>query len=154
MSTPKVIPPRPESHCTFSDLDVRSGLKQKRKLAALIAELIFHYRKKDSAFSYCFTSDQYLHQMNKNYLQHDDYTDIITFDLTEQGMDLIVADIYISIDRVKENAIKEKVPVQQELLRVMIHGALHIAGFGDKTPKAKAKMRGLEELWMSKMSSS
>ncbi|MBL7766623.1 MAG: rRNA maturation RNase YbeY [Chitinophagaceae bacterium] len=142
----------PDSFCTFSDLDVHSGLKQKRKLSAHIAELIFHYRKKGSAFSYCFTSDSYLHQMNLEYLQHDDYTDIITFDLTEKDMDLIVADIYISIDRVRENARKEKVPVQQELLRVIIHGALHMAGFGDKTPKAKTKMRSLEEFWMAKFS--
>jgi rRNA maturation RNase YbeY len=88
--------------------------------------------------------------MNKVYLNHDTYTDIITFDLTEKKSDHIVGDIYISIDRVKENADLNTVSYAEELLRVILHGALHLSGFGDKTKAQKTKMRMLENVWLKK----
>lgn len=138
------------SRCTFTDHEVKSMLKQKRRLGAFVNNLIDHYKKKESILTYVFVSDDYLLQMNQQYLQHDTYTDIITFDLTEKNAEFIVGDIYISIDRVKENALSMKTTMQTELLRVVLHGALHISGFGDKTKSQQLEMRQLEDKWMKK----
>jgi rRNA maturation RNase YbeY len=125
-------------------------LTQKRRLGAFVNNLIDYYKKKESILTYVFVSDDYLLQMNQQYLQHDTYTDIITFDLTEKKSELIVGDIYISIDRVKENALSMKTTMQTELLRVILHGALNISGFGDKTKSQQLEMRQLEDKWMKK----
>jgi rRNA maturation RNase YbeY len=125
-------------------------LTQKRRLGAFVNNLIDYYKKKESILTYVFVSDDYLLQMNQQYLQHDTYTDIITFDLTEKNAEFIVGDIYISIDRVKENALSMKTTMQTELLRVILHGALHISGFGDKTKSQQLEMRQLEDKWMKK----
>ncbi len=143
--------PKPEaSRCYFTDHDIRSGLRQKRKLGAFVNALILQYRKKTSAIGYTFVSDDFLLEMNQTHLQHDTYTDIITFDLSEQRSHFILGDIYISIDRVKQNAQDLQIAYQDELLRVVLHGALHLCGFGDKTKKEKENMRALEEEWMMK----
>lgn len=136
--------------CVFSDVDIQSGLVQKRKLGAFIQQLIFNYTKKNSALSYNFVQDETLAQMNRDYLQHDTLTDIITFDLSEKKSMMVLADIYISIDRVKENAQSFGIKYSTELLRVIIHGALHLSGFGDKTKKEKENIRELEDIWMQK----
>jgi len=136
--------------CVFSDVDIRSGLVQKRKLGAFIQQLIFSYTQKNSALSYNFVQDDTLAKMNQDYLQHDTLTDIITFDLSEKKSTIILADIYISVDRVKENAQAFGVKYSNELLRVIIHGALHLSGFGDKTKKEKENIRKLESEWMQK----
>jgi probable rRNA maturation factor len=138
------------SSCLFNDFDVKSNLKQKRRLAIFISNLIFHYRQLPSQFSYTFVSDDYLYEMNKQHLHHDTFTDIITFDLSEKKPSVIIADIYISIDRIKENAALEKTKYSLELLRVIIHGALHICDFDDKTKVKKNRMRLLEDEWMQK----
>jgi probable rRNA maturation factor len=140
------------SKCTFTDLDVRSRLTQKRRLSAFLQKLVRTYLKKDCYIQYTFVSDEYLLYMNQSYLQHDTYTDIITFDLSDPNADAIISDIFISIDRVKENASALKVPYQHELLRVILHGALHLCGFGDKTKKQKEEMRLMEDKWMKKYS--
>lgn len=138
------------SSCVFTDHEVKSGLKQKRKTASFIHQLIAFYRKKSSIVNYTFVSDEALFEMNVTHLNHDTYTDIITFDLSETNSPVIIADIYISIDRVKDNAAQMQIPYQTELLRVILHGALHIAGFGDKTKKDREHMRSLEDSWMKK----
>lgn len=92
---------------------------------------------------YIFCSDEYLHNLNKEYLNHDTYTDIITFPYTEPP--LIEGDIFISIDRVKENAGRYGVSFEQELQRVMIHGILHLCGYSDKSPEDKDRMRQKED---------
>ncbi len=135
--------------CRFFDHGVHSRLTQKRKLAVFIPQLLFHYLKRDAMVSYTFVSDEVLHEMNLHYLQHDTLTDIITFDLSESSELPVVGDIYISIDRVKENARSLGVAYPVELLRVILHGALHLAGFGDSSGKEKKKMRELEEHWMN-----
>ncbi len=86
-----------------------------------------------------------------DFLKHDTYTDIITFDNSE-SKSKISADIFISIERVKENAEKFKVPFHQELHRVLIHGVLHLIGYKDKSPAEKTKMNEQEDLWLSKLS--
>ena len=99
------------------------------------------------ALTYVFCSDAYLLQINQDFLQHNTFTDIITFDHSEG--DLLQGEIYISVDRVRENAIKYKVTFEQELARVMIHGVLHLAGYRDKKPAEKALMRKKEEAYLS-----
>lgn len=93
--------------------------------------------------NYIFCSDSYLLDINQRYLQHDTFTDIITFDYTEGK--IISGDIYISIDRVKENGIAYNVSFENELLRVMSHGILHLAGYKDKNEEHIKEMRSKEE---------
>lgn len=100
-------------------------------------------KRKISSLAYNFVSDEELWKMNKQFLQHDTYTDIITFDYCEEN--LISGEIYISFDRVKENAEKLKVAPQEELLRVMAHGLLHLCGYKDKSPLQQKQMRAAEE---------
>jgi rRNA maturation RNase YbeY len=99
--------------------------------------------KRLSSLNYIFCSDTTLLEVNKRFLRHDYYTDIITFDLSESNT--IVAEVYISIDRVKDNARSLGVSFKSELHRVIFHGALHLCGFGDKTKPEKARMREKED---------
>ena len=99
--------------------------------------------KRQAISTIFFCDDEYLHKINVEYLQHDTLTDIITFDYTEGKV--LHSDIYISVERVKENAEIFKVPFQRELLRVLAHGLLHLCGYKDKTPKDSALMRQKEE---------
>ncbi len=134
--------------CSFTDHEVKSKLSKKKNLAQCILRLLHHYTGKQALVQYTFVSDAFLYDMNLHHLQHDDYTDIITFDLSEKSSDMLTIDIYISTERVLENAKLHQVSYATELLRVIFHGALHIAGFGDKTPKAKLKMRAEEDKWI------
>lgn len=98
--------------------------------------------------NYIFCSDDYLLQINKEYLNHDYYTDIITFDHSSQSRH-ITSDIFISIDRVHENAHDLNTPFEQELHRVMVHGLLHLLGYGDSTEDEKILMRRKEDACLS-----
>ncbi len=98
--------------------------------------------------NYIFCSDDYLLKINKEYLNHDYYTDIITFDHSSQSRH-ITSDIFISIDRVQENAHDLSIPFEQELHRVMVHGLLHLLGFGDSTEDEKILMRRKEDTCLS-----
>ncbi|MDR2222690.1 MAG: rRNA maturation RNase YbeY [Flavobacteriaceae bacterium] len=93
--------------------------------------------------NYIFCDDTYLHEINVKYLDHDTYTDIISFDYTEGQ--IVSGDIFLSIERVRENAIEFGVGFDEELLRVMVHGVLHYIGFKDKTDEQAALMRSKEE---------
>lgn len=97
------------------------------------------------SLDYVFCSDEYLHKINVEYLNHDTYTDIITFDLGEPTDDAISGEIYISIDRVKENAQIHGSQYEDELLRVVAHGLLHLIGYPDKSEQEALVMRGKEE---------
>lgn len=94
------------------------------------------------ALQYVFCSDEYLHQLNVSYLDHDTLTDIITFPYAPPPR--VHGDLYISLDRVAENARDRNLSLQTELQRVMIHGVLHLIGYGDKTEAEANKMRTLE----------
>lgn len=96
---------------------------------------------------YIFCSDSYLFTLNQGYLNHKTFTDIITFDYSEG--DVVDGEIYISVDRIKDNAIKFERDFEEELHRVMIHGVLHILGFKDKSPSEKSVMRKKEEACLS-----
>ena len=101
--------------------------------------------------NFIFCSDNYLLNINKEYLNHDTYTDIITFDNSEIPEN-IAGDIFISIDRVKDNAKSFKTTTQNELARVMIHGVLHLLGYKDKTKKDKDLMTEKEDFYLKLLS--
>lgn len=105
-------------------------------------------KRKLGEIHYFFVSDEDLLKMNKQFLKHNTYTDIITFDYCEGKT--INGDIFISIDRIKENAIKFKTEFNDELHRVLIHGVLHLCGYKDKTKKDALLMRKMEENSLSK----
>lgn len=130
----------------FYEQEVKSALKDKRKLSAFLDSLVTKYRKgtRKSDLTYIFCSDEHLLQMNQQFLQHDTFTDIITFDLSE-GDDVLTGEIYISVDRVKENAEKFDTSYKDELHRVIFHGALHLCGFKDKKTADKTIMRAKED---------
>lgn len=130
----------------FYEQEVKSALKDKRKLSAFLDSLVTKYRKgtRKNDLTYIFCSDEHLLQMNQQFLQHDTFTDIITFDLSE-GDDVLTGEIYISVDRVKENAEKFGTSYKDELHRVIFHGALHLCGFKDKKTADKALMRDKED---------
>ena len=131
---------------TFYEHDIKAGLKHKRRLSAYIDSLVSKYLKnvKTSEITYVFCNDDFLLEMNRNFLDHDSFTDIITFDLSESKQEL-QGEIYISIDRVKENAKLYKTTFADELHRVIFHGVLHLCGFKDKTPKDQKIMRENED---------
>jgi len=98
--------------------------------------------------NFIFCSDKYLHQINVEYLDHDTYTDVITFPYMENGKP-VEGDIFISLDRIKENAKSFKTTFENELHRVMIHGTLHLLGYGDKTPEEKLNMTEKENEYLT-----
>ena len=104
--------------------------------------------KSVNAINYIFCSDSFLLEMNRQYLKHDTLTDIITFELSGKG-EAILSDIYISVDRVRENARKFKAPFFQEIHRVIFHGALHLCGYKDKSKTQRKLMRQAEDEWLS-----
>ena len=127
---------------------VKSGLQSRTKLKKFI-ELIFKNEGRPLlSINYIFCTDKALLEINKQFLKHDFYTDIITFDLSES--DEIAAEIYISVDRVRDNASLLGVSFKSELHRVIIHGALHLCGYGDKTKGQKAEMRVKEDYYLRK----
>jgi len=96
-----------------------------------------------------FCDDEYLLSINRQFLQHDYYTDIITFDLTPSKKGPIQSEIYISIDRVRENALSHSTSFNLELHRVIFHGLLHLLGYKDKSPKDVKQMRSMEDELLS-----
>lgn len=97
--------------------------------------------------NFILCSDSYLHKINLEHLNHDTFTDIITFDYSEDNT--ISGDIFISIERVEENAATEKVSFEDELHRVIIHGVLHLLGYSDKSPEDKSLMTEKEDFYLT-----
>lgn len=100
--------------------------------------------------NFIFSSDSYLHDLNKRFLNHDTLTDVISFDYTSGK--IVSGDIYISIDRVKDNAVEYGVTFDNELARVMVHGVLHYCGYKDKDSKEAKEMRAKENVYLSLLS--
>lgn len=115
-----------------------------------IAGIIAHYNRRCGSISIVFCSDNYILEVNRRYLNHDYYTDIITFDYNEG--DIVSGDLVISLDTVQSNSIEFNSTYREELLRVIFHGILHLVGFGDKTDEEEKIMRGLEDFWLGKFS--
>lgn len=135
----------------FFTEDTADLIKQKLPLKRWIKATIAAEGFEAGDISIIFCSDSYLLAINKQYLQHDTYTDIVTFDNSERD-DTIAGDVFISIDRVRENALTFGVPERDELHRVVIHGILHLCGYGDKKKKEKALMTGKEDFYLARRS--
>ena len=127
----------------FATQSENFDVPEAQKVQKWVAEVVKRRDRQVGNINYLFCDDEYLLQVNRRYLGHDTYTDIITFDYVAGG--LISGDIMISVDRVGENAEKFRVPFEQELHRVIIHGVLHLLGQGDKTESDAVEMRRQEE---------
>jgi probable rRNA maturation factor len=134
----------------FNNNGISPSLKEKRKLKNFLISIFENEDVSIDKVSYIFCKDDYLLQLNQKFLNHNTYTDVITFTLSEGNAPLI-AEIYISIQRVKENAIQLKVEYHNELFRVMIHGILHLCGYFDHTVKEKLEMRKKENFYLIQM---
>jgi probable rRNA maturation factor len=129
--------------------EISFRLERKKTLQKWIASVIAKEKKEVGEINYTFCTDDYLLKLNKEHLDHDTLTDIITFD--NSAGNTAHADIFISVDRVKENAETFKVPFEKELHRVMIHGVLHLLGYNDKTSAEKTAMRKKEDVCLKKL---
>lgn len=135
---------------SFFSEDIDFTLKDKAKVRSWIGDTIKSEGfKRVSELSFVFCSDDYLLAINKQYLNHDTYTDIVTFDSSDEE-DVIAGDIFISIERIRENAAKFGVTEREELHRVIIHGVLHLCGYYDKKKEDKELMTAKENEYLSK----
>ncbi len=135
---------------SFFSEEIDFELSDQEKISNWLELAIGEHDKELVEISYVFCDDEYLHKINVEYLNHDTYTDIITFDNSESESE-IESDIFVSVERVKENAKEFGVSFEQELHRVLIHGLLHLLGFKDKTEAESIEMRKQEELWLGKL---
>lgn len=132
----------------FISEDVDFSLPNPDKVSDWIARVIAQHEQELVNLTYVFCSDDYLHAINVEYLDHDTLTDIITFNnADEEG--IIEGDIFISIDRVRDNATTHGTSFEDELHRVIIHGVLHLLGFKDKSPEEEEQMRKQEDSCLS-----
>ncbi|QEC70221.1 rRNA maturation RNase YbeY [Panacibacter ginsenosidivorans] len=130
----------------FHYADRKLTIAGKNKIKQTVEFLFRKEKLKLDKLNYVFCSDEYLLQINNQFLNHDFYTDIITFDLSETNK--TIGEIYISLDRVKDNAIQRGVFFKEELLRVLFHGALHLCGYKDKKKTEIKIMRAKENYYI------
>lgn len=130
----------------YADRDLT--LNNKRKIQSFIAQVFAKEKVAFSRLDFIFCSDEYLLNINRTFLKHDFYTDIITFDLSapKSGM---AGEVYISVDRVKENAGLLSLPFKEEILRVVFHGVLHLCGYKDKKKEDIKIMRAKENTYIA-----
>lgn len=132
-----------KSLITFYSEDIEFKLNNEPTISGWLSFCAETFDYQIGELTYVFCSDEHLYQMNVKYLSHDTYTDIITFDYTEENV--VSGDLFISIDRVKDNALKYGVSFENELKRVMVHGLLHLLGFKDKSDEDADLMRKKED---------
>ncbi len=135
----------------FFTEEIDFKLKNKKALRSWIEAAVVAEKYVLKEVNYIFCNDAYLLKINQEYLQHDTYTDIITFDNSEIENE-VVSDIFISAERVTENAQTYQLAVLQELYRVMIHGAMHLCGYKDKSAKDKKLMTKKENFYLAQIS--
>lgn len=138
-----------ESPIEFLTEDIDFDVDYPDMISLWVSMIADRYGYKLHSLSVVFCSDAYLLELNKTHLNHDYFTDIITFPYHAEGSHELVADLFISVDRVRENARELKGNFIDELHRVIIHGVLHLVGFDDKEPAKKTKMRRAEDLALS-----
>lgn len=131
-------------HSESIDFKVTNPIKTKRWLKSVIEAEGFEL----SEINYIFCNDEYLHKINVEYLDHDTLTDIITFDNSEEET-LIEGDIFVSIERITDNAQDFKTSFEHEFRRVIVHGILHLCGYYDKTDEDEKQMRTKEDHYIS-----
>jgi probable rRNA maturation factor len=124
-------------------------LRNSRKILKLIEKVIGEYRKPVGSLSFILLGDEELIKINMEFLQHNYFTDVIAFDYGNR--EILDGEIYMSLDTIKINAVNYKVSLRNELIRVMIHGTLHLCGFNDSTENEKERMRMMENEWILKL---
>lgn len=132
----------------FRSADRTLKFPGKKELALWIGKIFTEEGKSLTSLTYVFCSDEYLLKINRDFLQHDFYTDIVTFELSE-SKDTIEGEVYVSLDRVMDNAKTLNIPLKDEILRVLFHGALHLCGYKDKKDAEIKKMRQKEDQYMA-----
>ena len=135
---------------SFNNNGISPSLKNKPLLKIFLSSIFEEEETGFEKISYIFCTDEFLLKLNKQYLNHDTLTDIITFTLSETSLP-IISEIYISVERVKENSFQLEVSYYEELMRVMIHGILHLCGYSDHTAELKAEMRQKENYYLNKL---
>jgi probable rRNA maturation factor len=125
---------------------IKYRLKNSRKILKIIEKVIGEYRKPNGNLSFIFMDNEGLISINKEFLQHNYFTDVIAFDLSEN--DILEGEIYLSIETIKQNSINYKVSFKEEIFRVMIHGTLHLCGYNDNTSDERNEMKKLEDYWL------
>ena len=133
----------------FNYADRKLSLSDKTRLKNYIVSIFEEEKVALNELNYIFCSDEYLLQINNNHLQHDYYTDIITFTLEDRG-EPVIGEIYISLDRIKDNSKIEKTNLLNETLRVIFHGSLHLCGYKDKKKEDIIIMRQKEDYYINK----
>jgi probable rRNA maturation factor len=133
----------------FFSEDVDFQLENEDLVAEWIEQIVKKHKHSVEQLDYIFCSDEYLLKINQEHLQHDYYTDIITFPYHEEGAKNIYGDLYISVDRVRENAGDAGISFIDEMHRVAIHGVLHLVGLSDKNAAAEIEMRKAENVALS-----
>jgi probable rRNA maturation factor len=134
---------------TFQIHEISFRISDRRKLKSCL-KTIFSSEKIDfKKVNFIFCADEYLYSLNKRFLNHDTYTDILTFPFSSGG-EPVVGEIYISVERVRENSIINSISFNNELQRVMIHGILHLCGYKDSTTSQKLTMRKKEDFYLSR----
>lgn len=131
----------------FFTEDTSYDLNKEDEVIQWLKDIIEAEKKGLDVITYIFCSDDYLLSINETYLKHDDYTDIITF---PYNADPIEGDVFISVERAKENAAKFNVSETEEIHRLLVHGLLHLLGYDDKSPDSKTKMTELEDHYLAK----
>ena len=134
----------------FHNEEVSFSFNNKREVSLWLKSVVSSFQKELGVINVIFCNDKYLLKVNQTYLNHDYFTDIITFNYNENN--LISGDLFISIDRVKENAINQKMEFNVEIHRVIVHGVLHLCGLNDQSKQEKEIMRGRENLFLQKLS--
>jgi probable rRNA maturation factor len=131
--------------------EVEFHLLDEEEWSNWLNDVILNENREKGELSYVFCTDEYLHKINVEYLNHDTYTDIITFDYSVGKK--LHGDIYISVKRVTENAGTYRCSVKEEMARVMVHGILHLCGYKDKSTVEATIMRGKEDFYLSRFAS-
>ena len=136
----------PEEPVSFHFEDIRFDLPDTERLTQWLLSVAGTEGKPFFELNFIFCSDEHLREINVKYLDHDYYTDVITFPYAEG---IIHGDVFISSERVSENALTNGVTFLQELRRVMVHSVLHLAGYGDKSPEEETLMRAKEQFYLN-----
>ena len=134
----------------FAFADAKITLSSRSQIKQVISQMFEEHSKELESLLYVFCSDEYLLNLNQQFLKHETYTDIITFNLSEVKQP-VTGEVYVSVDRVRENATLFNTSTRNEVQRVILHGALHLCGYKDKTKQQKEAMREKENFYLSRL---
>lgn len=126
--------------------EVKFRVRNVKKIKSLIIKVIRNEKRIPGDLNFIFVSDEQIKEMNKEFLKRDNFTDVLAFEYNKTNV--INGEVYISINRVKINAMEYKVSLRSEIIRVMVHGTLHLCGYNDKNIKEKNLMREMENKWI------